>query len=108
VRRICKPSAWNVPIVRARAVALSQQVRDALAHLLGGLVRERHGADRLRRDAEREQVRDPERDHARLARAGACEHEDRPAAVARCLALRRVQLAQVDVHGRTSTLRFCM
>jgi hypothetical protein len=83
--------------------AIAHQRGDALAHLRRGLVGERHGADRARRDAEPQQVCDPVRDHAGLARASAGEHEQRPAAVARRLALRRIELAEID-HERC-TLR---
>jgi hypothetical protein len=83
----------------ARGRPIAEQLPDALAHLLGRLVGERHRADRRRRDAPGEQVRDAVGDHARLAGPGPREHEQRPADVPRGLALRRVELAQID-HER--------
>ena len=89
----------------AHGRAVVDQAGDALAHLGRGLVGERHRADRLRRDAQRQQVRDPVRDHAGLARAGAGEHQQRPAAVARRLALRRIELAEIDHERCTLRIR---
>ena len=104
IRSTCSPSAWNVPIVSSRATFWSrEQRRDSLAHLLGRLVRERDRADLSRRHALREQVRDAKRDHAGLARASAASTSIGPSAVARRLALRRIELAEID-HG-PSTLR---
>ena len=47
-------------------------------HLAGSLVRKGHGEDPVRKDLLLvEQVRDPVREHARFARTGTCEDEDR-------------------------------
>ena len=55
-----------------------EQLADALAHFQRGLVRERDGGDVARLEAlGLDQVRDLLRDHARLAAAGAGEHETR-------------------------------
>ena len=69
---------------------------DALAHLPGGLVGEGDGED-LRRIglAGGDQVRDPGREHAGLAGAGAGEHENRPFGGLHGGALLRVQAVQV-------------
>ena len=67
-----------------RPRARADEQLDALAHLLRGLVRERDREDLARaRLAGREQVGDPVRQHARLARAGAGEDQQRPARRAR-------------------------
>ncbi len=55
------------------------EAHDPLAHLGGGLVRERDREDPPRRDAlHPDEVRDPVREHAGLAAPGAGEDEDRP------------------------------
>ncbi len=80
----------------------------SIAHLGGGLVRERHDehirrADRLRR----ERVRDPSCDHPRLARAGAGEDAHGPADRGDRLSLGRVQVGEqrVGVGGGHPTDR---
>ena len=70
----------------------AEQAPDALAHLAGGFVRERHGENVSRIDAfDVDQPRDARREHARLARAGAGEHEQRAVDVQHGLALRRIE-----------------
>ena len=70
----------------------ADQLGDALAHLLRGLVGEGDREDLVRaRLAGGEQVGDPVGQHPRLARPGAREHEQRPLAVGDGLALGRVQ-----------------
>ena len=65
---------------RPRRVA--EQQLDALAHLLRGLVGERDREDLAGpRDAGLDEPRDAVREHPRLARPGAREHEQRPLAV---------------------------
>ncbi len=81
---------------RARGAADEQL--DALAHLLRGLVGERDREDlRRARLAGAQQVRDPVREHARLARAGAGQDQQRTLAVRHRLPLRRVQALQESV-----------
>ena len=72
---------WKV-ISHMPARAVAEQLLDAPAHLLGGLVGERDRQDlaRLRLVGE-DQVRDPVREHPRLAAAGAREDQQRPLAV---------------------------
>ena len=77
----------------ARAVA--EQPLDALAHLLGGLVRERDREDLARlRLVGVDQERDPVGQHARLAAARAGEDQQRPLAVRDGLALGLVEALQ--------------
>ena len=72
---------------------------DPLAHLLRRLVRERDREDLVGpRLPGREQVRDPVRQHARLARARAGEDQQRPLAVQDRRALRLVEPAQQAVE----------
>ena len=78
----------DVQVLRDR---LADEIDDALAHLGGGLVSERHREDRPRRDAALEQARHALRDDARLARARAGEDEHRPHVVLDGSLLRRVQ-----------------
>ena len=90
---------------RARGVA--EQQLDALAHLLCGLVRERDREDLAgSRLAGVDEVGDPVREHPRLARSGAGEHEQRTFAVRDGLPLRRVesfeQLGEARVRHPTT------
>ena len=68
--------------------------RHALGHLARGLVREAHREDRLGSHAALEQARDALRDHARLAAAGAGEHEQ-----GTNLVLDRGALRLVEAHA---------
>ncbi len=71
-----------------------------LAHLLGGLVGERDREDLARGSLARShQVRDPVRQHARLARAGASQDQQGPLAVQDGLALRLVQPLKQGLGG---------
>ena len=70
--------------------------RQPLAHLAGGLVRERDREDLVRLHADRGgQVRDAVGEHARLAGAGARDHEQRPLRVQHGLPLGRIQVREV-------------
>ena len=60
---------------------------DPLAHLAGGLVRERQRQDLLARDPLREQVADAAGDHPRLARPRPRQDQERPFHVRHGLAL---------------------
>ena len=57
------------------------ELGDAPAHLVGGLVGERDREDRRRRNALVDEVGDAMREHPRLARSGAGDDEQRPAAM---------------------------
>ena len=79
----------------------AEQRLDAVAHLGRGLVRERHGEHVLRRHAaDADHPRDPVHEHARLAAAGAGQHERRAVGRRDGLALRVVQRIDDvgDVH----------
>jgi hypothetical protein len=69
---------WKVPSQGMPSTASPTRNADALLHLAGGLVGEGDGED-LRRpgEAERQDVGDAGGQHARLAGAGAGQHEDR-------------------------------
>ena len=70
----------------------AKQAADALAHLAGGLVRERHGENLARIDAlDVDQARDARREHARLAGTRAGEHEQRTVHVQHRFALRGIE-----------------
>ena len=69
----------RIQIARARGPTRGL---DPLAHLGGGLVRERDREDLVRLDAAlAEQIGDAVGEHARLAGAGAGDHEERPSVV---------------------------
>ena len=87
------PRADRVERSRPHARGLgAEQAADALAHLAGGLVRERHREDLPRVDAfDVDQSRDARRQHARLSRAGAGEDEQRAVDVQHGFPLRRVE-----------------
>ena len=80
-RMMRAPSAWNVEIASSsatlRAALPREQLADALAHLARRLVGERDRRDAPRVEAALEQVPDLRCDHARLAAAGARQHEQR-------------------------------
>ena len=70
----------------------AEQLLDAAAHLARGLVRERHGEDAVRRGAlDLDDPGDAVGEHARLAAAGAGQHEHGPERGGDRLALRVVQ-----------------
>ena len=82
---------WKVITHIARRGA-ADELLDALAHLVRGLVGEGDREDLARAGlAGAQQVRDPVREHAGLARAGAGEDQQRPFAVRDGVALGRVQ-----------------
>ncbi len=89
-----------------RARDAAEQALEALAHLRRRLVRERDRKDLVRLHAAgREQMGDPVGEHARLARAGAGDHEQRPFGRHDRLALRGVQVGEIglgrgDGHSR--------
>lgn len=61
---------------RQSACAVGDELLAASAHLTGRFIREGHGEDRIRGHAfDLEHPRDTMRQHAGLARTGACEHE---------------------------------
>ena len=67
---------------------LANESLDALTHFFGGLVGERDRQHLIRSGkAATKKMRDPMRDDARLARAGAGENEQRPLGVAHRIAL---------------------
>ena len=74
----------------ARAV-VGEHLRDARAHLLGGLVREGQREDALRRHALLDHVGDARGQHARLARAGPGDDERGNVVVDDRVALRGIQ-----------------
>ena len=83
-----------------RAGGAADQQLDALAHLLGGLVGEGDREDLVRAGLARaQQVGDPVREHAGLARAGAREDQQRAVAVDDRLALRLVEALEELVGG---------
>ena len=83
------------------ARTVGQQGVQALAHLRGGLVGEGDGQDLPGAHAlVGDHVRDAVREHARLARARAREHEQRPARALGRLPLGGVEGRQVDGRGR--------
>ena len=70
----------------------TDQPCNAVAHLAGGLVRERNGEDPVRRDILRfDQARNPGREHTRLARPRPCQHQQRTMGVHDCVVLGAVQ-----------------
>jgi hypothetical protein len=88
---------------REPAVAVRHQRRGARAHLARGLVRERHREHAPRRLVEHlGEPRDPVHEHARLARAGAGEHEVVTGGCGDRFALRGIErIEQVrDIHQR--------
>ena len=87
-------AAWKV-MTHIAAGRVAEQQLDALAHLLRGLVGEGDGQELAgARAAGVHEPGDAVREHARLARAGAGEHEQRALAVGHRLALGRVQALQ--------------
>ena len=81
-----------------RAGRAADQQLDPLAHLLGGLVGEGDREDLVGpRLAGPQQVGDPVREHAGLARAGAREDQQRPLAVRHRVALGLVQALEESV-----------
>ena len=78
------------------AGVLAEEVPLARAHLVGGAVREGDREDLVRLRADRaDQVRDAVREHPRLARARAGDHEHRPLGVEHGVALGFVQPREV-------------
>ena len=76
-----------------------QQAVDPSRHLAGGLVGERHGEQVARREiAATEQPGDPVGDHARLAAAGAGQHEQRTVAGRHGFALGGIQIVEETLH----------
>ena len=83
----------------ARVVVAGQRV-DALAHLVGRLVRERHAQDVPRQDAELiDKIGKAVRQRPRLARAGARDHADIALRCRNGLALRAIQPCQQVLHA---------
>ena len=74
----------------------ADQVGDTVAHLLGGLVGEGDGQDGRRRHALVDEVGDAMGEHPGLARAGAGDHQQRPAAVHDGVELVGVQQVQIE------------
>src|SRR5262245_7587418 len=93
----------------------SEQLRNPRAHLPRSLVREGDGEDPLRGNLMlRDDVSDPRREHARLARARAGKHEQWPCGVLDGLALsgvkreRRHACLLVDTLKDARRIRFTM
>ena len=85
------PIAWKVPTHMPVGISPTQ-LRDPLPHLARGLVRERHRENVRRIHAVvLDQSSDARREHPRLPRAGAGEHENRTFEVEHGLALRGIQ-----------------
>jgi len=76
----------------------ADQVLRALAHFRGRLVREGDGGDAARLQAGLDQPADLHRDHARLARAGAGQHEAGPLRVVDGL-----ELGEVETGGHAAS-----
>ena len=90
--------AWNVHTHMPR-VPSGNRAAQTLAHLSRGLVGKGDGEDLPRTDTEvGDHVGDAIGEHARLARAGAREHQERPLSGEDGLALGGVE--RVDVDGR--------
>ena len=79
---------------------LAGERRDPLAHLARGLVGEGDGEDARRVHPERDEVRDPRRDHARLARARAREDQQRALGREHGLALLGVEALEQRARRR--------
>ena len=78
----------------------AEQPADAILHLAGGLVRERHREDAAGIHAVLvDQPREPRREHPRLARSGTGQHEQRSVDVQHGLALGGVERVQQRVRG---------
>ena len=78
-----------------RARRAAEHALEPLAHLAGGLVRERDREDLVRLHAVRaDQVRDAVREHARLPRARAGDDEQRPVDVEHGLPLGRIEVGE--------------
>ena len=91
---------WNVP-THSGALGTPSMRLDAAAHLARGLVGERHRQDAVRRHVlDLHQPGDPMRQHARLAAAGAGQHQRRRERRGHGRALRVVETAEdgSDVH----------
>ena len=83
-----------------RARLPTEHPLEPLAHLPRRLVRERDREDLVRLDAVRaDQVRDPVGEHARLARAGPGDDEQRPLDVEHGLPLGRIQVGEELLVG---------
>jgi hypothetical protein len=78
----------------------AEQRPDAIAHLAGGLVRERDGEHLVRpRMSVADQVRDPERDDPRLARSRARENQQRTIGMQNRFTLFGIELVE-EIHSR--------
>ena len=80
---------------------LAEQRRGPLLHLAGGLVGERDRQNAAGRRAVADQLGDAIRDDARLAGAGAGQHQQRPAERVHRFALRGVQIVR---HGHPANI----
>ena len=95
------PAAGRVERQHPHAARAPDELLDPLAHLAGRPVREGDREDLVRLHvALGQQVRDPARQHARLAGARARHHEHRPARVHHRLALLRIQSLEERHRGR--------
>ena len=95
------PMAWKVPTHIPVGLRPSRPA-DALPHLAGGLVGERHREDPVRGDAVLvDQMADPGREHPGLAGSRTGEHEQRPLEVLGGLALLGVQPLEMSCARRT-------
>ena len=95
-RRNFAQVAWKVPDPEIPGDGAEHVgALEAVPHLAGGLVRERHRKNAPGRDAlPRDQVGDAIRDHARLPAAGAGEDEEGPGHVGDRLRLGRIELGR--------------
>ena len=85
--------------------AAGQQTTKTLAHLGGRLVGKGDGQHLPRPNAlVGDHMRDAVREHARLARASACQHQKRPLGAHHRLVLRRVEPIEID-RGRGRRVR---
>ena len=85
-------------LTHGSASVVADQCRDTLAHLVGGLVGERHREQLARRRlALGQDVGDTIGQHASLARAGAGQDQDRAVGREHSGALFRIQI--VEIHG---------
>ena len=95
-RRILVPMEWKVPSQGMPSATGPSKVRDALLHLARRLVGEGHGQDLRGEGAPgRDEMGDAGGQHARLAGAGAGQHEHGPVGRLDRAALLRVEAVEI-------------
>ena len=87
------------PGLPRRNASAQKQIRDAIAHFFCGFVGEGHRQNRFRGHAFGDQVRHAAGNRARLARARACENQNRAFLRFDSLALFRIQFFENCQHG---------